>query len=585
MIYVNARVRQFVLVVAVVLAGGLLLVLPKSINTGHAAHSPLPTLTVVCLPMLGGDLSLTDAGYVLDGSGGATLHLGLQNQDVVELTRISFSAQGWDPVAPSHGAVVSGLLGDHLVSWYTPAGRLTFTPDFGGYWLGATERFTFTVQGFVPSEPIQLTVRKGENLAETHTFDLNAPDCDHTPAPFSPLPTPTPTPLGFTLPTEPVVPMCVFTPPPGSIPDEPVVPLSAYTFSPPQVVVTNTAPLGIQQWLPDSKTILITRFVDDGSVLELLNTSTREITRRIGPDSSFVAPRWLPEEQTAFWLELGSRHHVTEPGLWLQSFNPAGKRRLSESGLTGGSITHDVSPNGKEFVFMSSPGGTQPLIWNQESKTLRALPVDLAAWRYENGPIYPFQPFNVNWHPAGDKILFWGGTWVFLYDLITNRGCEIDMGGLSPRLSSVHEAAWSPNGRYLLLKVAEDPPYTTLHGPFDRVMILDTHSGIAVHHSLGTSVWNLVWSSDNQTIAMIGETEQEISIPEVGLVKSQGVYLLNIHNGDSLHVLLDYFVGGSPGLVWSPDGTRLAFLGALLEGFGTANHRGGLFMSRVTLNP
>ena len=107
MIYVNARVRQFVLVVAVVLAGGLLLVLPKSINTGHAAHSPLPTLTVVCLPMLGGDLSLTDAGYVLDGSGGATLHLGLQNQDVVELTRISFSAQGWDPVAPSHGAVVS----------------------------------------------------------------------------------------------------------------------------------------------------------------------------------------------------------------------------------------------------------------------------------------------------------------------------------------------------------------------------------------------------------------------------------------------------------------------------------------------
>ncbi len=533
--------------------------------------------------MLQGDLAITDAGYVLDGASGATISLGLRNDENIYLTRISFSAPGWIPVAPSHGAVVSGQLGDYLVSWYTPAGRLEFTPDFDGHWLGASDRFTFTVRGFVPTQTMQLTVRKGENLAETHTFDLSAPACNRTPAPFSPLPTPTPTPVGFTLPTEPVVPKCVFTPPPGGAPDEPVIPLSAYTFSPPQVVATNTAPLGIQQWLPDGKTLLITRFVDDGSVLEFLNTSTKEITRWIGPDSSFVAPRWLPEEQTAFGLELGSRHRVTEPGLWLQSFDPPGRRRLSGSGSTGGSITHDVSPGGKEFVFMSLPGGTQPLIWNQESKTLRALPVDLAAWRYENGPIYMFQPFNVNWHPGGDKILFWDGTWVFLYNLITNSGCEINMGDLSPRLPSVHEAAWSPNGRYLLLKVAEDPPYTTLHGPFDRVMILDTYSGSAVQHSLGAPVWNLVWSSDNQTVAMIGETVQEISIPEVGLVKSQGVYLLNIHNGDSLHVLPDYFVGGSPGLAWSPDGMRLAFLGALPEGFGTANHRGGLFI--VTLNP
>jgi hypothetical protein len=38
-------------------------------------------------------------------------------------------------------------LGDHLISWYAPGGRLDFTPLFGGYRLGASERFSFTVRG------------------------------------------------------------------------------------------------------------------------------------------------------------------------------------------------------------------------------------------------------------------------------------------------------------------------------------------------------------------------------------------------------------------------------------------------------
>jgi hypothetical protein len=41
--------------------------------------------------------------------------------------------------------------------------------------------------------------------------------------------------------------------------EAPIVPLSAYTFAAPQLVVTNTAPIGIQQWLPDSETFFITR--------------------------------------------------------------------------------------------------------------------------------------------------------------------------------------------------------------------------------------------------------------------------------------------------------------------------------------
>ena len=71
-----------------------------------------------------------------------------------------------------------------------------------------------------------------------------------TPPPFSPLPTPTPTPQGYTLPTRSLIDQCFFTPPPGGIPTEPIIPLSAYSFSPPQEIITHTAPIGIEQWLP-----------------------------------------------------------------------------------------------------------------------------------------------------------------------------------------------------------------------------------------------------------------------------------------------------------------------------------------------
>ena len=575
------RIRQLAFIIAIVLTGGLLLLLREPVDTSQAAHSPLPTLTPVCLPLLQGDLSLSHVGYVLDDDT-ATLSLSLHNQDAVDLTRISFSDSSWTLLAPGHGVTVTGLLGDHLVSWDAPGGRLTYTPLFAGYSLGAVERFTFTVQGFVPSRPFQLTVRQGESVLETHVINLSAPACNRTPAPFSPLPTPTPTPVGFTLPTGPVVPKCVFTPPPGGVPEEPVIPLSAYTFSPPQVVVTNTAPLGIQQWLPDSKTLLVTRHTGRGNKLELINIETKVITQVLAPNRAIDSPRWLTTDQTVAWRELGSSGN--DPGYWLRSFNPPAEKRLSSNG-SGAGVPHDLSPDGKEFVFMSLPGGTQPLIWNQESKTLRALPVDLATWRYKNDPLFCFLPFNVNWHPGGDKLLFWDGTWVFLYDLTTNSGCEIDIGELSPRLPSLHEAAWSPNGRYLLLKVAENPLYQAIRGPFDRVVVLDTYTGEAIQHSLGVPVRNLVWSPDNQTVAMIGETEQEISIAQVGKVNSQGIYLLNIHSGESLHILPEYFVGGYPGLTWSLDGTRLALLGALLDGFGTANHQGGLLVTHVTLNP
>jgi hypothetical protein len=550
-----------VLIVAAVLTGGLLFLLREPPNASRAALSPLPTLIPVCLPLLGGDLALAEAGFVTNANGSATFSLRLQHQGADDLTRISFATAGWTLLAPAHGATVSGLLGDHQVSWNSAAGRMEFTPLFGGYNLGAVEHFSFTVQGFVPAQPMQLTVRKGENVLETHTIDLSNPACNRTPAPFSPLPTPTPTPVGgLILPTESQVARCVFEPPPGGAPAEPIIPLSAYSFSEPQVVLTHTAPIAIQQWLPDSKTLMIVReaSVSQTVSVDLVNITTGVITQVVESRPYLMQPRWLDRNHTVFWREVGELSNSVpgywEPGYQLRSLEPLSELRLSSSG-NGPNVSHDVSPDGNKVVFMSLPGGTQPFIWNQEYKTLRSLPVDLAAWRYEKENFfYPFQPFNVNWHPSGNRVLFWDGVWVFLYDLTTNSGCEIDMYTLSPLYPSIREASWSPNGRYLLMKIALDPPYTSIRGPYGLLLILDSYTGETVQHSLDRPVSNFSWSSDNQTIAMKGLTGQRI-----GKFPSFGFYLLNVHSGEYRRILPEHETLGAMGewLEWSPDGRSL----------------------------
>ncbi|MEZ4680876.1 MAG: hypothetical protein R2932_42350 [Caldilineaceae bacterium] len=105
---------------------------------------------------------------------------------------------------------------------------------------------------------------------------------------------------------------------------------------------------------------------------------------------------------------------------------------------------------------MSLPAGTQPLIWNQETQTLDDLPIDFTQRRYQKGLSYPLRPYYPLWHPSGDKILFHDGTWMTLYDLTTNSGCDIDLRAFARRdYDYIRDARWSPDGRYLLIKMAQ----------------------------------------------------------------------------------------------------------------------------------
>ena len=386
--------------------------------------------------------------------------------------------------------------------------------------------------------------------------------------PLPPLPTPTQTPQGYTLPANPSIEPCIFAPPVTGILNEAITGLDSYSFSAPQVVLTSTAPVDIQQWLPDSETLLITResLSDQFVSVELLNANTGKTTEIIEPRNYLRRPRWLPANDTFVWRQIGSVQD-NESGYWARSSVPIQEIRLSTDGA-GAGISGDIFPNGKEFVFMSAPSGTQPFIWNHEDQTLDAIPIDLAEFRYEKfGIIYPLQPFNIHMHPAGDKILFQDGTWIFLYDLTTNSVCEIDMVSLSPAHPAVHEASWSPDGRYLLMKTSFDPLHAHTQGTHGTLLVLDTYTGDAVKYSLGNIVYGFFWGADSQTVAMTGQTEEKI-----GIFDLYGTYLLNVRSGEYRQILTeDVIVNGK----WSPDGKRLAFncIGVLPGGFELNIHR------------
>ncbi|MEZ4708930.1 MAG: hypothetical protein R3A44_17100 [Caldilineaceae bacterium] len=550
--------------------GGLLLLILLAIfgvmawNQGAdiptAFQSPLPTAAPLpvapCLTATDAGFTFAVAGYVTHGNGATTLTFTVTNANKKDISYMAFGTADWTRLAPSDGMTTTMGLGEYQVEWTKDKGNpdfasIKYETHFGGYSQGATETFTMTVSGFDPSQPVALEAKAGKDKSRV-TITLADPACDQTPPPpppFSPLPTPTPTPEGdVVLPTEPQVAECIFEPPAGGLPpEEPIIPLSAYSFSEPQVVLTNTAFIGIEQWLPDNETLLVTRSTGRGSAAELINTRTGQISRLIGPDQSFKNPRWLPQDSTLVWGAAGTTNR--EPGYWVHSFNPSGERRLTDD---WGS-KHDISPNGKEFIFLSPPGGTQPFIWNQETKTLRALQVDLNNWRHQNGPLYLFQSFNVNWQPIGDKILFWDGTWVFLYNLTTNSGCELNMQDFAGDFDSIVRAAWSPNGRYLWAQLTLDPPYISTRGPYDLLWLLDTYTGKNVQYSVDIAVASFTWATDNQTIVFSGPTGKKS-----GDFDQHGIYLLNIHNGEVRRIpTVENLSISNP--QWSADGTLLAF--------------------------
>ncbi|MCB9137212.1 MAG: hypothetical protein H6642_02555 [Caldilineaceae bacterium] len=584
------------------LAGlALLLILTMlwiSPNATGAFQSPLPVPTGPCYTQTTGGFTLDLYNYVTNDDGTTTITYRVTNDNKKDISYAAFGLGDWTPVAPADGITTTTTLGEYAVEWTNDRGNpgfasVKYETEFDGFSQGASDYFVVTVSGFDADDSVAVQLKAG-NARTTFDAAFDGAGCDKTPPPFSPLPTPTATPQGgVVLPNEPVVPECVFSPPPGGIPDEPVIPLDAYSFSEPQVVMTGTTPIEIVQWLPGSKTLMVTKDlrVEQKVSVELVNTITGEIEEIVEPRSYLVKPRWIPTHHTVAWAARGSptsgNELVNEPGYWLRSFDPPQERQLSDNGTSTSSSVHDVSPDGKEVLFMVLPSGTQPLIWNQETQTIRSPAIDLAQWRYQKeGFIYRIQPFSPHWNPQGDKVLFQDGTWLFLYDLITGSGCEIDTTTLAEQnkfARYVGDVAWSPNGRYLLLQQRSSPPFQGLQGPFNQLLILDTYTGNAVQHVLDTAaVSSFSWAPDNQTILVDGLTDEPI-----GALPTAGYYLFNIHSGEFARILPGHktLLAGNEMVTWAPNGGSVALqcMGEKRSVSDGITDR--ICVSQVTINP
>ncbi|MCB0046830.1 MAG: hypothetical protein KDD92_15505 [Caldilineaceae bacterium] len=582
------------------LAGlALLLILTMlwiSPNATGAFQSPLPVPTGPCYTQTTGGFTLDVWGYVTNDDGTTTITYRVTNDNKKDISYAAFGLGDWTPVAPADGITTTTTLGEYAVEWTNDRGNpgfasIKYETEFDGFSQGASDYFVVTVSGFDADDSIQVQLKAG-NARTTFDVAFDGAGCDKTPPPFSPLPTPTPTPEGgVVLPGEPVVPECVFSPPPGGIPDEPVIPLDAYSFSEPRVVMTETNGLiEIQQWLPDNETLMVTKdlIIDQQASVILVNIRTGETEEVVEPRSYLVQPKWIPIQNTVAWAALGSlileNQFVNEPGYWVRSFDPPREWRLSDNGNTSVSTVHDISPDGKEILFMALPSGTQPLIWSQETQVLKAVPIDLAQWRYQKSGYYNrLWPFSPHWQPGGNQVLFEDGTWIFLYNLSTESGCEINMTSLVERNQYISEAEWSPSGRYLLFKQRSLPPYESMEGPYNQLLILDTYTGNAAPYTLDTTVSHFSWGPDSQTILMNGLTDDS-----VGNLSTVGNYLLNIHSGEFIRVMPDYktTLGMGGMLKWSPDGSSVAFqcMNERRDFFGNGI-TDRICVSQVTVNP
>ncbi|MEZ4664756.1 MAG: hypothetical protein R2911_45070 [Caldilineaceae bacterium] len=371
------------------------------------------------------------------------------------------------------------------------------------------------------------------------------------------------------MPADPIVPKCVFEPPTESIPNEPIISLDSYIFTEPQVILTDTEPIGIGQWLLDNESLLI---VQQNSA-KLLNPQIQEQVTIIESRQQFRTPIWLSENNTLVFAELyDAMTQSSTAGLWLQSMNPPLLKQLSNSVA---SSSFAPSPNGTELVFVALPGGTRPYIWNQRTKVLSALPIDLANWRYQKRPLRLLRSFRPLWSPSGNNILFHDGAWLFLYDRSQQVGCEIDIqqSSLNQFSNFVIQATWSPNGRYIAMKVSEEMPS---NGPFDQLIVLDTYTGEISGHILPQNYLTFSISSDNQTLAMLADSPKENN--------TYGIYLYNMRSHEFQHILPDVETRGSiaQAIVWSPQGNKIAFQCTGLVSSNSDNLLDALCLSQVS---
>ncbi len=390
---------------------------------------------------------------------------------------------------------------------------------------------------------------------------IETPTLPPYPPPITPAPSP---------PTIPVPP-CTFVGRPALA--EPGPSLEAYQFSEPKIVLTHPAAIGIAGWLPDGQRLLITRDVPGANrqSIDVVDVQTGELSTYAEREGSSGKPIWLPALKAVAYLTLvaekGEEQPIRyRPELWISYGNPQQVERLTSD--VRGALA--VEPDGKRlwYFLRSEPDHLQ--IYDVETRSVQAAPLDLAPLRYlKPGLEWAMRDrspeFKMVWRPDGSQVVLYSQFWTFLLDPKTNQVCELDLGDYIAERMDIPpwalEAQWSPDGRYVAFITTD-----SLQAPFRRteLSILDMETG--EHRTLSPGpdiepgrhyVTDMAWAPDSRHLAVLGV----VRIDEVG-VEHQGLYLIDIAVGEFQRVFPDREFGGAWGeaLAWSPDGLQLAIL-------------------------
>lgn len=158
---------------------------------------------------------------------------------------------------------------------------------------------------------------------------------------------------------------------------------------------------------------------------------------------------------------------------------------------------------------------------------------------------------------------------------------QIDLG---PEARYANAAVWSPSGEYLAYAqpISGDDPTAELYlvSPTERTptQLTDLTEQFGAQRIGGTSVNSLSWSPDSSRIAFWAAPLTDPSAPEQA--DPAQLYLHDLTSGETQrfcgYSTVDH-TPNPPRLVWSPDGTHIAFAGDLEE-----DSRGNLLLALDT---
>ena len=350
---------------------------------------------------------------------------------------------------------------------------------------------------------------------------------------------------------KPKPPQCEFTSenPDPQISDEAEI---NFQFSEPRIIFSNTAGIGIANWLQDGERLLIVENNEIGKeAIKTINIETGEAVifgERVGSGGK---PVWLEQLNAVAYVTLEPDH--TE---LLLSTAEQKEPQLIASGVTGWSL----AGNDNGLVFFSTETGDIPQVWQVDTQVITAASDDLEQWEYQRFEgiatvTFPGRTFASATQPHGNTMAFYGNSWLFF---VGEGGsiCEVDLKTINNVPVSVLSANWSENGRYLALITSAYIPGGKL--PFSYVTILDFSSGKLTQIANEAQYINDIDWINNRYLLIMGADKTEY---RKGRSLSE-VYLADIFNPDQSVPNSNKLFGGGTTNGWelavSPGGNKIA---------------------------